>query len=130
MSGRLQGFSRLGFAGANPRLRAGESAERRARRHYRFRGYRVLGANVRAGRNELDLVVRRGRRLVFVEVKEKTGSGFGHPLEMIDAEKRLRLRRGALAWLAAHPESAGLAVTFEAVAVQGRRLVCVPFEVD
>ena len=109
--------------------RPGERAERRARLHYRLRGYRVLGANVRAGRNELDLVVRRGDRLVFVEVKEKTGSGFGHPLEMIDAEKRLRLRRGALAGLAAPPESAGLAVTVEAVSVQGRRRVCVPCEV-
>jgi Holliday junction resolvase-like predicted endonuclease len=44
-------------------------SERRAARHYRLRGYRVLGANVRAGGNELDLVVRRGSHLVFVEVR-------------------------------------------------------------
>jgi putative endonuclease len=110
--------------------RPGEEAERRARRHYRLRGYRVLGTNVRAGRNELDLIVRRGRRVVFVEVKEKRGDGYGHPLEMIDAVKRERVRRGASNWLATHPESAGLLVAFEAVAVQGRRLVRVPFDVD
>jgi putative endonuclease len=111
-------------------MRPGESAERRARRHYRLRGYRVLGTNVRAGRNELDLIVRRGRRVVFVEVKEKTGAGYGHPFEMIHAVKRECVRRAASSWLAAHPESAGLLVSFEAVAVQGRRLVRVPFDVD
>jgi putative endonuclease len=110
--------------------RPGETAERRACRHYRLRGYRILGTNVRAGRNELDLVVRRGRRLVFVEVKEKTGPAFGHALEMIDAEKRRRLGRAAGAWLAAHPEAAGLSVAFEAVAVEGGRLVRVPLELD
>ena len=46
--------------------------ERRAARHYRLRGYRILGANVWAGGYELDLIVRRGRKLVFAEVKGKT----------------------------------------------------------
>jgi putative endonuclease len=96
--------------------------ERRAARHYRLRGYRILGANVRAGRNELDLVVRRGRTLLFVEVKERAGSGYGGPFGAIDTEKRRRVRRGAQAWLAAHPEVRGLRVGFEAVGVSGRTL--------
>ena len=41
--------------------------ERIAARHYRLRGYRILGSNVRVGGGELDLIVRRGGRLVFVE---------------------------------------------------------------
>jgi putative endonuclease len=97
--------------------------ERRALVHYLLRGYRPLGWNVRAGRNELDLVVRRGRRLVFVEVKEKRGPGFGDPLEMVDAEKRRRVRRAAEAWLAGHREHAGLDVRFDVVGIRGRRLV-------
>jgi putative endonuclease len=78
--------------------------------------------NARGGRNELDVVVRRGRRLVFCEVKAKTGRRFGDPLEMVDAEKQRRLRRAAESWLAAHPEAAGLEVGFEVVAVRGRSL--------
>jgi putative endonuclease len=101
---------------------AGAAAERRARRHYRLRGYRILDANARAGRNEIDVVARRGRRLVFCEVKAKSGPGYGHPLEMVTAEKRRRLRRAADVWLAAHPECAGLQVSFELVAVEGSRL--------
>lgn len=96
--------------------------ERRAALHYRLRGYRVLGANVRAGGFELDLVVRRGRRLVFVEVKERARDGYGGPLGAIGPEKRRRVRRAADAWLAAHPELEGLDVALEAVAITGRRL--------
>ena len=44
-----------------PRTGCMNHGERRAYWHYRLRGYRILGTNVRAGRNELDLIVRRGR---------------------------------------------------------------------
>lgn len=77
---------------------------------------------MRVGGGELDLVVRRGRRLVFVEVKERARDGFGGPLGAIGPEKRRRVRRAADAWLAAHPELEGLEVALEAVAITGRRL--------
>ncbi len=103
-------------------LAAGRAAERRAWWFYRLRGYRILGRNVWTGGNELDLVVRRGRRLAFVEVKAKGGAGRGDPLEMVTAEKQRRLRRAAEAWLAAHPEAAGLEVRFDVVALRDGRL--------
>src|SRR5438105_13273389 len=87
---------------------AGRAAERRARWFYRLRGYRILAANARGGRNELDLVVRRGERLVFCEVKAKSGDRFAHPFEMVGPEKQRRVRRAAEAWLAAHRQLAGL----------------------
>ena len=52
---------------------------------------RLLDANARLGRYELDLVLRRGRRLLVVEVKEKGGLDYGDPLEMIDPETGLAL---------------------------------------
>ncbi|MDQ3379150.1 MAG: YraN family protein [Actinomycetota bacterium] len=100
--------------------------ERRALRHYRLRGYRLLEANARAGGYEVDLVLRRGRRVLVVEVKEKGGGEFGHPLEMIDEEKVRRVKLAAGAWLAVHPELAGLEVELEAAGVQGRRVERVP----
>ena len=101
--------------------------ERVALRHYRLRGYRLLAANARVGRFELDLVLRRGGRVLVVEVKEKSGTAFGHPLEMIDDEKVAarhgpRPRGGSRA----HPEVAGLDVAFEAAGVRGRRVERVP----
>ena len=96
----------------------GRAAERRVAWHYRLRGYRILARNVRAGGVELDLVVRRGRRLVFCEVKLKQGPAFGDPLEAVDRSKRKRLRRGAQAWLLANPRLAGLDIAFEVAAVR------------
>ncbi|MBA3244625.1 MAG: YraN family protein [Actinobacteria bacterium] len=102
--------------------RTGERFESRARRHYRLRGYRVLGANVWAGGHELDLILRRGRRLVFCEVKGKASTAYGHPLEMVTPEKCRRLRRAAEVWLSGHPECRTLDCRFEVVAIEGRRL--------
>jgi putative endonuclease len=102
--------------------RRGLRAERRAIWWYRLRGYRILATNAWAGGHELDVVVRRGRRLVFCEVKEKAGDEFGDPLEMVDYEKQRRLRVAAEAWLAKHPEARGLTVSFDAVALRGDRL--------
>lgn len=104
----------------------GRAAERRARLHYLLRGYRVLEANVRAGGNELDLVLRRGRRLVFCEVKAKGDDRFGDPFEMVGAEKQRRLRRAAEAWIAAHPEALELEISFEVTALRGGRLERLP----
>ena len=102
------------------------SAERRAARWYRLRGWRILGTNVWAGRNEIDLVARRGRALRFVEVKEKAGMRFGDPAEMVTEEKQRRVRRAAQAWLASHPELRGLDVAFDVVAVWEGRLRRIP----
>jgi len=96
--------------------------ERIAARHYRLRGYRILAANVRAGGNELDLIVRRGSRLVFVEVKERADQSFGGPIAAVDREKRRRVRRAAAAWLHANPQPVGLDVVFEVVAITRIRL--------
>jgi putative endonuclease len=101
---------------------SGKRAERRAARWYRLRGYRVLATNAWAGGYELDLVLRRGRRLVFCEVKEKGGEAFGEPVEMVDEEKQRRVRRAAAAWLGAHPQPAGLVVSFDVIAVRSGSL--------
>jgi putative endonuclease len=86
----------------------------------------VLAVNAWAGGNELDLVVRRARRLAFVEVKEKRAADVGDPVEMVGREKQRRLRRAAAAWLAANPDVAGLEVTFEVLAVRPDGIERVP----
>jgi putative endonuclease len=109
-----------------PRPGSGQRAEARALRHYRLRCYRILATNAWVAGYELDLVVRRGRRLVFCEVKSKSGDRFGAPEEMVDREKQRRLVRAAEAWLARHPECRGLELSFEVVAVRGTVLRRIP----
>ena len=89
--------------------------ERRALWWYRLRGWRVLGRNVWIAGYELDLIVRRGRRVAFVEVKAKSGTRFGDPLDMVTPEKQRRIRQAATAWLASRPDLAGCRVELDVV---------------
>ena len=107
---------------------SGARAERRVRLHYRLRGYRVLAANTRAGGNELDVVLRRGRKLVFCEVKTRSGDRFGDPWEAVGPEKQRRLRRAAEGFLVRNPRLRMLDVAFEVAAVRGRRIERVPLD--
>lgn len=89
----------------------GREGEERAARHLEARGYQIVARNVRAARVEIDLVARDGRRIVFVEVKTRRSGprdgfgGHGFAAEAVDDRKQARLRRGAAAWLAEHPEA-------------------------
>ena len=104
----------------------GSRAERRALWHYRLRGYRVLATNVWSAGYELDLVVRRGRQLVFCEVKAKSSRDLGDPLEMVGPEKARRLRRAAEAWLAAKGELRDCESRFDIVAEREGKVTVVP----
>ena len=77
--------------GAISRLRPGElgrAGEKAAADLLRSRGYQVVGAGFLARRGELDLVCRRGKELVVVEVKTRTSDAFGTPLEAVGPRKR------------------------------------------
>lgn len=79
---------------------SGEWGERRAERHLRGKGYRIVGRRVRVGmRDELDLVARDGKTLVFVEVKTRARETFGRPSSSVDRKKRHVLSRGAVRYL-------------------------------
>ncbi|HEX4519339.1 MAG TPA: YraN family protein [Gaiellaceae bacterium] len=100
-------------------------AERRAARWYRLRGYRIVGTNVWIAGFELDVIACRGRTLVFCEVKSKSGTAFGDPLEMVTPEKIRRIRRATETWLDARRAYAGYLVRYDVIAVRGQRLECI-----
>ncbi len=104
--------------------------ERLAARHYRLRGYRIVDANVRSAGNEVDLIVRRGRRLVFVEVKERARDTYGGGVGAVDREKRRRVRRAAASWLQRHSEATELEIRFEVASVTGGRVDRLEFAED
>jgi putative endonuclease len=77
----------------------GGFGEHRAVLHYRAHGYDVLERNWRCSAGEIDLICARGSLLVVCEVKARTGSAHGHPLEAVTAPKQHRLRRLAALYL-------------------------------
>jgi len=81
----------------------GRAGEETAARWLERNGIRVLDRNWRQGRNEVDLVVRDGSTIAFVEVKTRRLGPWGTPAMAIDAGKRRRLIRASSAWIAAHP---------------------------
>ena len=79
-------------------------------------GYTIIDRNWRCARGEIDLVARDGDETVFVEVKTRSSTAFGHPFEAITARKLARLRRLAIAWCDAHPYRRGV-IRIDAIAV-------------
>ena len=98
----------------------GVLGERLAARHLRKLGYTILARNYRFGRREIDLIVARDDLVAFVEVKARAGTGYGHPLEAITAQKRREIERVARFWLHRHGWPA-LRCRFDAVGVIVRR---------
>ena len=82
------------------RAAVGRYGEELAARMLEGAGWVVVDRNWRGTRGELDLVALDGRELVVVEVKTRTGLGYGHPSEAVTPRKLARLRRLAGEWLA------------------------------
>ncbi len=84
----------------------GRHGEQLAAEHLEARGMSVIERNWRCRLGEIDLVARDGEAVVFVEVKTRSGHGYGHPFEAITPPKLARMRRLAIAWCeqsGAHP---------------------------
>ena len=89
------------------RLALGQRAESLAAAYLEDRGYSILARNWRRPEGELDLVAGRDGLCVFVEVRSRTGTERGHPLETVDARKRSRVRRAARMYInEEHPAEA------------------------
>jgi putative endonuclease len=88
-------------AAARKRL-LGERGETIAARHLTRCGMVLLDRNWRCDAGEIDLVLRDGHVLVICEVKTRTSTDYGAPLEAVDRRKVDRLRRLAARWLRVH----------------------------
>jgi putative endonuclease len=84
------------------------------------KGYRLLARRFRTPVGEIDLVMRRGRTIVFVEVKRRSGEAEG--LEAVGPKSRRRIARAAEYWLAGKPAAAGLDLRFDIVVALPNRL--------
>jgi putative endonuclease len=89
----------------------GRAGEDRAARYLEQLGFEILDRNWRCRAGEIDVVAADASTVVVVEVKTRRGEAYGHPFEALDARKRARLWRLAVAWAVAHRDQ-----------VQGRRL--------
>jgi putative endonuclease len=96
----------------------GARGEALAARWYEARGYTVVSRNWRCREGEIDLVLARGRTLVFCEVKTRSSDAYGSPAEAVTRTKQLRLRRLGMRWLDEHDTNPG-GVRFDVACVVG-----------
>jgi putative endonuclease len=83
----------------------------------RSSGYKVVARNYRPGEDsEIDIVARRGGKLVFVEVKSRASSEYGSPDRAIDREKQRHIIRAARSFVTRSGDSWNT-VRFDTVAI-------------
>jgi putative endonuclease len=80
----------------------GQRGEQLAVEYLQRAGFRILSRNWRCSEGEIDIVMADRRALVAVEVKTRSGTAYGTPLEAVTRKKRNRLRRLAVRWVIAH----------------------------
>lgn len=98
----------------------GVSAEGRASLYLAAKGYRTLAKRWKSPAGEIDLVVKRGKLVVFVEVK--TRANLDMAAESVLPRQRKRITAAAEAWLATHPEHTSHDLRFDAVLIAPKRL--------
>ncbi len=97
----------------------GARVEAAARDHLVAAGLQALAMNAQARHGELDLVMRDGDTLVFVEVRYRRSDAFGGGFASVDAGKRRRLLLAAQLYLGAHPAHAQAPCRFDVVEASG-----------
>jgi putative endonuclease len=98
---------------------AGSAFEQRACRELERSGLTLLARNYTTRYGELDLVMRDGDTVVFVEVRHRIRAGFGDAATSITAAKRAKLVQTAQLWLAANSRHAQQSCRFDVVTYDG-----------
>jgi putative endonuclease len=113
------GFLRHGTG----RQRNGQAGEQRAFDYLTSRGLVPVARNYRVRAGEIDLILRDGRTLVFVEVRCRSSAAYGGAAASVTGAKQARIRRAAQAFLLAHFGAARWpAVRFDVVAIEAGTL--------
>lgn len=86
------------------------------------RGYRILEHSYRCRTGEIDLIARDGEYLVFVEVKYRSGTSCGSPLEAVGFRKQRNIIRVAQFYLLTHGYGTETSCRFDVVAICGEEI--------
>jgi putative endonuclease len=101
-------------------FRIGLSAESRAAALLVAKGYRIVSRRFRSPVGEVDIIARRGRTLIFVEVKAR--STLDGAAESLLPRQQRRIAAAAAAWLAKCPDDIESHIRFDAILVAPGRI--------
>jgi putative endonuclease len=86
-------------------MNRGAQAEQWAAQYLSRQGLKLVEQNYRSRYGEIDLIMRDGEALVFVEVRLRGNADFGGAAASIDARKQQRIIRTAQQYLAGLPRT-------------------------
>ena len=101
-------------------LRNGLRFEDQARGYLQTRGLLLLQSNYRCRFGEIDLVMRDGDTLCFIEVKFRKSLYFGGAAAAIPGPKQRKIIKTALFYISAHKHIANQAMRFDALLIQSQ----------
>lgn len=90
-----------------------------AKNHLLKQGYTLLAENYTIRGGEIDLIMKSGELIVFIEVRQRKSSRYGSAAASITPQKLARLRKTALHYLVTTFKRDDLAVRFDAVFLEG-----------
>ena len=97
----------------------GKAAEDRALEFLRGAGLRVVARNFRCREGEIDLIMRDGKALVFVEVRHRRNARHGAAVESVTVHKQRKLLRAAAVFIARNPACGNQPMRFDLVTLDG-----------
>ena len=97
----------------------GNKAERIAEKYLHEQGLKTLARNFTCRLGELDLIMKDGNDLVFVEVRYRYSASHGGPFESIDIRKCRKLRAAAETYLQKHPKLRNTSQRFDVIGIVG-----------
>ncbi len=100
--------------------RRGHLAEALAAALLLVKGFNLLARRCKTPLGEIDLIVKRGRIIAFVEVKARAFER--DALESVGRAEERRMVDAADLWLAKHPDAAGLDLRYDMVVIAPWRL--------
>lgn len=83
----------------NSRQRLGKNGEETVTKYLKKKGYKILATNYRCKLGEIDIIAMDGPELVFIEVKTRSGLGYGSPAAAVDFRKQRQISRTAQKYL-------------------------------
>lgn len=95
----------------------GRDAEQRALHHLQQHGLELVMRNFRCARGEIDLIMRQGDTLVFVEVRARRNDNYGSAADSVDARKQTKLNAAATIYLQQHAQLSTCPCRFDVVAI-------------
>ena len=100
----------------------GSEYEQKAMQYLMEKGYRILERNYRNRMGEIDIIALQKGVIVFCEVKYRTTSAFGSPLEAVDWRKQDQIRKVARFYLMRHGRSEWTPCRFDVIAFEGEQM--------